>query len=150
MVGSSTLTLLTCLRMSATAFNVDASKHSSSAASLFIASLDLHGTAKMVMPFVHPEWVLSPLEEKLRFLTVKTRWGVTYMFDLCSDRGIGLSSCRSIHPNASVVAPSVSISNYIGGVVKDLASPWPVQAWKISHFDVVILESLSPALVAIA
>ena len=65
-MGSSTFALVTCLLTSATDFKVDASKYSSSAKSSFIASAMRQGVVKMVMPLVHPAYVLSPLAEKLR------------------------------------------------------------------------------------
>ena len=68
--------------MSATDLSVAASKYSSLARSLFMASAVRHGTAKMVLPFVHPAKVLSQLEEKLKVLTVAISCGVMWMLVL--------------------------------------------------------------------
>jgi hypothetical protein len=102
-----------------------------------------HRTAKKVIPLVHPAYVLSPLEEKLKVLTVSTKWGVTQIFDLCKVRGAGLRRQRRMRPRASVVLPLISISKYTGGVLKAGEIPHPKQAWRILFFATVIFASLS-------
>ena len=96
--------------MSATDLSVNASKQASLSASSFMDSIDRHGVAKMVIPFVHPACVLSLLAEKFIDLTADSSCAVTYTFGLWMEHVLGCNRLHRIRPIASDVLPSVSIS----------------------------------------